>query len=155
MKSDQGVFVQKKYTSEDELIPLKNIRSIKTSTGNYAFFGSLIGAAIGGTAVLFLHKDKVEIDNTYYFTTSANSFGNVIGWTKMMKVVKKDYRLPLMTRLGLVGSGYLAGALIGYAFKGRWREIYTDGNHGNRVSLKFAIEHPQADAMALNLKWRF
>lgn len=155
VKSDEGILIPQKYTSERELVPLENIQSIKTSTGNYALFGALIGAAIGGSAVLMLHQDKMESDTTYYYVNSLNQYGNIIGWSKMMKIVKKDYRLPMITRIGLVSGGYILGSLVGYAFKGRWREIYSVEKPGRKMSLNWNVSQPMPDGIGINLNLRF
>lgn len=155
VKSDKGILVPQKYTKERELVPIEGIESIKTSTENYALFGAIIGGAIGGAAILMLHEDKIESDTTYYYVNSLNQYGNIIGWSKMMKIVKKDHRLPMLTRIGLVGGGYLMGSLIGYAFKGRWREIYKSEKPNSTMSLNWSVSQPLPDGIGINLNLRF
>ena len=73
----------------------------------------------------------------------------------MMKIEEKDYRLPFSIRIGLIGGGYLVGALVGYAFKGGWREIYSDADQANSISMKWSIQNHLSDAISLNLKFQF
>ncbi|MFZ5517539.1 MAG: hypothetical protein ACOY90_12910 [Candidatus Zhuqueibacterota bacterium] len=155
VKANEGILIPQKYTTKRELVPIEGIQSIKTSTGNYALFGAVIGASIGGGAVLLLHQSNVELDTTYYFVSSLNQYGNIIGWSKMMKVVKKDHRLPMFTRIAMVSGGYLLGSIIGYAFKGNYKEIYSSGKWDGKMSLNWNITQPWPDAIGINLNLCF
>ena len=81
-----------KSFGEYRFVPLSDIESIKMSTKNYSLFGALIGTAVAG-ATVFLADGNKSIDTTYYYTDVYNSQDNYIGWTRMMRVTKKDDRL--------------------------------------------------------------
>jgi len=155
VKADVGILIPQKYASDAEHVPIESIQNIRTATGNYALFGAVVGASIGGGVVLLLHHNKRESDTTYYFVSSLNQSGNIIGWSKMMKIQKKDYRLPMLTRIALVSSGYLLGSIIGYAFKGNYKEIYSNGTKEGKMSLNWNITQPWPDAIGINLNFRF
>lgn len=154
VKTNAGVLIPKRYASERELIPLEQIQSIRTPTGNYALVGALLGAAIGGTVIL-LHEEKTRLDTTYIPGYQYDPAGKVIGMTPVPKIEKKSNKFSLDTRIGLIGGGYLLGSIIGSTVKGLWREIYSADTAAGTISLDWNLPPSESGAIGFNVKIQF
>jgi len=154
VKTQAGVLIPKRYASERELIPLEQIQSIRTPTGNYALVGAILGAAIGG-AVILLHEEKTRLDTVYVPAYQYNEAGKVIGMTPVPKIVKKSNKFSLDTRIGLIGGGYLLGSIIGSTFKSLWREIYSAETPVGTISVDWNIPPSRSAAIGVNVNIKF
>lgn len=121
---------------------LDKIEKISTPTKRYAGPGLLIGAAVGGVAMLIAEKIYEDPESE---TTHASGYG----WTSTTTTTITKEMAP-GPKIAIVAGGAAVGALIGSAIKGGWKKIYPDKND----NLSFNISSSPNYTM-LNLQFAF